>query len=196
MAEYSTIQTIKRRFFAMRNGIIADTLRKGGLDYKMIFGLNLPQIAEIAADLPHDANLAEELWADRRTRESMLLAPMLYPPEKMDPATASRWMEEAPTVEVADILCHRLLRYVDKSVAIAINGISKGSDMARYTSLRLMLNLLGISSTQAGRGIGLPQPGNLAEMLRPFVEAELSTDTQLTRPIAAQALDEIEFLTE
>ena len=51
--QYNQMQIIKRRFFAMRNGIIADTLRKAGLDYRMIFGLNLPQITDIAADLPH-----------------------------------------------------------------------------------------------------------------------------------------------
>lgn len=79
MPEYNRMQLIKRRFYAMRNGIIADTLRKAGLGYKIIFGLNLPQITEIASGLTADADLAEELWADRRTRESMLLAPMLYP---------------------------------------------------------------------------------------------------------------------
>ena len=32
MPEYNRMQIIKRRFFAMRNGIIADTLRKAGLE--------------------------------------------------------------------------------------------------------------------------------------------------------------------
>ena len=44
MAEFNQTQEIKRRFFAMRNGIVADTIRKAGLQDKMIFGLNLPQI--------------------------------------------------------------------------------------------------------------------------------------------------------
>ena len=47
---YGPMQTVKRRFFAMRNGVIADVLRKGGSPFRTIFGLNLPQIAEIAAD--------------------------------------------------------------------------------------------------------------------------------------------------
>ncbi len=104
MPEYNRMQIIKRRFFAMRNGIIADTLRKAGLEYKIIFGLNLPQITEIAAEQPHEADLAEELWADRRTRESLMLAPMLYPAADMDSATAARWIRTAPTTEVADVL--------------------------------------------------------------------------------------------
>ena len=53
MSEFNQIQLIKRRFFAMRNGIVADTIRKAGFDYRMIFGLNLPQLKDIAAELPH-----------------------------------------------------------------------------------------------------------------------------------------------
>ncbi|MDE6370251.1 MAG: hypothetical protein K2K92_02035, partial [Duncaniella sp.] len=79
MPEYSPIQTIKRRFFAMRNGVIADTLRKAGLPYRIIFGLNLPQIAEIAEETGADEALARQLWADTGTRESMMLAPMIFP---------------------------------------------------------------------------------------------------------------------
>ncbi len=116
MPEYNRMQIIKRRFFAMRNGIIADTLRKAGLEYKIIFGLNLPQITEIAAEQPHEADLAEELWADRRTRESLMLAPMLYPAADMDSATAARWIRTAPTTEVADVLCLKLLRHIPEAI--------------------------------------------------------------------------------
>lgn len=34
---------IRRQFFALRNGLIADTLRKGGMEQKYIFGLQLPR---------------------------------------------------------------------------------------------------------------------------------------------------------
>ena len=33
------MQIVKRHFFAMRNGIIADTLRRAGSPYHIIFGL-------------------------------------------------------------------------------------------------------------------------------------------------------------
>lgn len=61
MSEFNQIQLIKRRFFAMRNGIVADTIRKVGFDYRMIFGLNLPQLKDIAAELPHTVELAQEI---------------------------------------------------------------------------------------------------------------------------------------
>ncbi len=61
---YNDMQTIKRRFFAMRNGIIADVLRRGGSPFRIIFGLNLPQIVEIAAENEASADLARRLWAN------------------------------------------------------------------------------------------------------------------------------------
>ncbi|MCI9172917.1 hypothetical protein [uncultured Duncaniella sp.] len=196
MAEYNRMQIIKRRFFAMRNGIIADTLRKAGLDYRMIFGLNLPQVVEIAGEQPHEPALAEELWADRRTRESMLLAPMLYPHAEMDGATARRWLAEAPTVEVADVLCLKLLRNVDGAFDMAVDAMTADRDMTRYTALRLMFNLLTLAQTPAGRDSGLPEAKELALAIRPFAEAERKVECRLTAPVAMQLLDEIEFLTE
>ncbi|MDE6037484.1 MAG: DNA alkylation repair protein [Duncaniella sp.] len=196
MGEYNRMQIIKRRFFAMRNGIIADTLRKAGLDYRMVFGLNLPQITEIAADQPKEAALAEELWADRRTRESLLLAPMLYPSDAMDAATALRWMNEVTTTEVADVLCLRLLRYINGGSDLATSAMTSDSPMVRYTALRLMLNLLNLSATPAGQEAGLPDTVTLARAYRPFAEAEQAAEEPVTRTVARQLAEEIAFLLE
>ena len=38
------IRQIKSDFFSLRNGEIADTLRKAGSPYKIIFGLQMPQL--------------------------------------------------------------------------------------------------------------------------------------------------------
>ena len=86
---FNEMQTVKRHFFAMRNGIIADTLRRAGSPFKIIFGLNLPQLMDIAESTPHSAELATRLWNNSSTRESMLLAPMIYPRDKFDADTAT-----------------------------------------------------------------------------------------------------------
>ena len=63
-----------------RNGIIADTLRSAGWTHSVIFGLNLPQITDIARQQPApDVDLALELWNDRNVRESRLITPFLLP---------------------------------------------------------------------------------------------------------------------
>ena len=47
---FNTMQTLKRRFFAMRNGLLADQMRRAGSNFRIIFGLNIIQLNEIAAD--------------------------------------------------------------------------------------------------------------------------------------------------
>ena len=72
------IKEIKHNFMAFRNGIVSDTLRKAGMPYNIIFGLQLPQIAEIARSNEKNLELADALWQDSGVRESRLLACYLY----------------------------------------------------------------------------------------------------------------------
>lgn len=180
MTEFNRFQQIKRNFFAMRNSIVADTIRRGGLQYKMIFGLNLPQIADIAATLPHSRELAEELWADIRTRESRLLSPMVYPREELTRERAAEMLREAQTTEVADILCHRLLRHQPYALDLALEAASATDEMHRYGAFRLMSNLVYTYPKE----------------IKPFAEAELPVATALTRPLCLNLLQEIEFMEE
>lgn len=180
MSDFNQMQTIKRQMYALRNGIIADSLRKAGAGYKMIFGLNLPQIREVAQSLPPDRALAEELWADRRTRESMLLAPMIYPAEEMDLSTALRWVAETQHTEVADILSHSLLRHLPFAWDMAVTLAGEAEPMKRYMAMRLMWNLLT----------------SHRDDIRPYAAAEAERGEELTRRVASTLVEEIDFLNE
>lgn len=142
-----TIKNIKQQFFAYRNGMLADTLRKAGDPHKMIFGLNLPQIIQIAAEIGKDKALATALWIDEPgCRESRLLAPMLMPVQEftMDEAIIE-WCKCVECVEVADVLCHRLLRNTDYAYQLAQHLCFDSNEaMAHYVALRLIANLLSM----------------------------------------------------
>lgn len=146
---FNEMQTIKRHFFAMRNGVIADVLRKAGSPHRIIFGLNLPQIAEIAASTPHSRELAERLWANTTTRESMLIAPMLVEPAEFTEADARRWLETAPSHEVIDVLCLKLLRKCNFALGLAESLRLAENHLMRYAGLRLMFNLVGSNTDRA-----------------------------------------------
>ncbi|MDE6157359.1 MAG: DNA alkylation repair protein [Muribaculaceae bacterium] len=146
---YSPMQTVKRRFFAMRNGIIADTLRKAGSPFSIIFGLNLPQIADIAEMTGKDTTLAEQLWSNNTTRESMLLAPMIVEAESFTYDDARRWVLSVPALEVADILCHRLLRHLPFAWELAEDLCGSDAPLAGYTALRLAFNLVATNPDRA-----------------------------------------------
>jgi len=178
--KFNPMQNVKRRFFAMRNGVIADTLRRAGSPFHVIFGLNLPQLVEIASEIaPEDAvSLAEKLWDNRTTRESMLLAPMLMRRESIDRTKAERLMREAPCAEVADVLCHRLLRHLPFAPGLAAALAGDESPEVRYAALRLMFNLVSSHTQEA------------AQMARD----ELSRNCAYTRPIATALLDEATYV--
>lgn len=104
------IREIKHAFMTYRNGVIADTLRKAGMPYSLIFGLQLPQLSSIARSVPHSVELADRLWADKNVRESRLLACWIYPTDSLPMGKAIELASETITREETDILCFRLLR--------------------------------------------------------------------------------------
>lgn len=137
------MQLVKRQFFALRNGIVADTMRRSGSPFKIIFGLNLPQIADVAAQTGVDDVLAQRLWENVTTRESMLLAPMIVDRANFDKERALQWISQIPCREVADILCHRLLHHMEYAPELVKEmSENKDDDMLMYTSLRLAFNLV------------------------------------------------------
>lgn len=180
--QFNSMQSIKRRFFAMRNGVIADTLRRAGSPFRVIFGLNLPQIAEIAAEWaesPEARELGERLWANDTCRESMLLAPMLLRSAGgVDLETARRMIAEAPAAEVVDVLCHRLLRHEAFAAGLAARLAGDDNPALRYAGLRLMFNIVAARPEEAAA----------------MASAELARNCAATLPIATALLDEAQFL--
>lgn len=183
MTEFNDMQHVKLRFFAMRNGAVADNMRRHGANYRIIFGLNLPQIVEIAEATPHTASLAEALWRNQSTRESMLMAPMIYPRKEFSFEVACRWVSKVPTAEVADVLCHRLLRHCDYAWQLAVTIVTSSKPMERYVALRLMFNLLQLNYLRY-------------DEIEAYVVGEKATNTPITLHLCRQLIDEIEFLKE
>lgn len=149
MSEFSTMQQLKRSLYAMRNGAVADSIRKAGCPYRLIFGVNLPQLNEIAGRFGPSAELAEALWADTSLRESALLAPMLFPAADLtiekarELAAAVRWSEDA------DILCFKLLRNTDFAPQLAAELAAADAPLQRYAGLRLFFNIVSSRPAEA-----------------------------------------------
>ena len=179
---FNLMQSVKRRFYAMRNGMLAAQMRQGGVDYRINFGLNIPQIKDIAAELIASglsaaelASLARALWDNESTRESRLLAPMILPPE------------EAQTAEIADMLCHSLLRRLDCAPGLVTAAMASPTGrLGSYTPLRLLANLLAsgrISADEAEKTMAASpaEDGDAAmvKRLRTQIEQEISAQRLL-----------------
>lgn len=177
---FNQMQTVKRRFFAMRNGVIADALRRGGSKFRVIFGLNLPQLREIAAEIGENRELGEALWHNNSTRESMMLAPMILPKPNELTDELFAMTAEVPDSEIADILCHTLLSPIDRDGSIMRRLAVDPLPMRRYMGLRMLY----------GRVAEMPKEAE--QMAR----AELERGEALTRPLATLILDDALFWQE
>lgn len=173
----SNLQSIKQQFYLLRNGVIADVIRKSGLGYEMCFGLNLPQLKEVAASLVPSKSLAQELWADRRCRESLLLAPMVWPKAEVSSEEATELLATSPNTEVTDILCHSLLRFLPDPLSISEKALL-GNEMSRYGAVRLAFNALGSDLERASS----------------IARKELERNSTLTSSLCKKLLDEADFL--
>lgn len=144
MTNYNNMQQIKRRIYAMRNGIVADALRKGGSTYKYIMGVNLPQLKAIAAETGTDAALARALMADGLSRESQLIAPMVMPRGEVGIDEAEEWLRGLSSREAVDVVCHSLLRHEPYAFDLARRMLAAADDdlEPRYAGLRLLWNLV------------------------------------------------------
>lgn len=138
-AKEAVLTAIRKEFFIFRNGLTADILRKGGLEYKYIFGLQLPRIKEIGVRMRPEgdaeaASVSRALWTDRECREARLLACHMIPHGAMGHEEAEEWAEDVRTREEADILAFRLLRYLPCAREIAAVLSSSDIPLRKYTA--------------------------------------------------------------
>lgn len=141
------LKSIKQEFFALRNGMIADTLRAAGTPYRMIFGLNVPQLAGIARTFGTDRGLAFTLWSDSGVRESRLLGCYLFGHEDFPAEKAIELIEgtgETPGVqtrEEVDMLCFRLLKYLPDAQTLISRYEESENPLYKYLAEALSRHL-------------------------------------------------------
>lgn len=178
---------IRKEFFAFRNGIVAEKLRSAGDPHSIIMGCLLVDVQAIAARCKDDINdkeqligLASELWSDTNSRECRLAAPMLYPAELMPPQVALQWSQGVETIEVADNLCHKLLRHIDGADALFRQLIAQERPLTKYIGYRLLLNLLLMGKVQPSAS------------LRSIVESEAEQAELPLKPLLRDILEELD----
>lgn len=136
-----------------QNVYTSSLLRQHGYNYRVAFGCSLPDVKDIARQIGEElANpdsllygltsieVAEALWADVNIRESLLVAPLLYPRGEMSVETAQRWAQSIPTPEVADVVCMYAFQF---GIGLSLIELWQDSDesMLRYCARSLQKRL-------------------------------------------------------
>jgi len=170
---------LTKLFFAYRNGVVADRLRRAGDPHSVIMGCTLAELANIARTMTPDATLACTLWQHTNHRECRLMATMLMPPAQFDAEEAMDWCHSLRSIEEADVLCHRLLRQTACAPSLWRTLWDDELPMARYAGCRLLMNLL-----RSGRA-------TMTDDIRALVAAKLdalSGDDAPLRPLLTDLL--------
>ena len=173
------IQEVKKEFFAYRNGIIAEQLRAAGDPHTMIMGCQLADVIAITSRYEKNTALAQELWDDEKHRECRMAATMLYPAEEFKMETAIAWCQSVESVEIADVLCHRLLRHLPYAIELWKQLLTCDKKLVQYTAWRLLLNLLIMNRIEKTDG------------LRTMVEKELKSAQPPLRQVLESIAEEL-----
>lgn len=135
------VKSIKNDFRLGMNGIISTSMRNKGMDYKIIFGLSLPQLRTLSEKYSPNQEVATRLW-NENIRESKLLATMLYPYSEMDIDVAKEWIDEIKYSEVADIASMFLFSKLPYAEQLCIEYVDSENENHLYFAFRLFIRLL------------------------------------------------------
>ncbi len=123
------------------NGVISTSMRQKGMNYKLIFGVPIPEIKHIAAAHEPDAELARALWKED-VREMKILATLLFPVGSMTQEEALAWMREIPYPEIAEQCCNNLFPTVEQPDQLALKFLAdKKSPFGRMCGFLLWAQL-------------------------------------------------------
>jgi len=156
------IKEIKQSFRLMMDGATAQSMRDKGLDYHLNWGATLPRLKAKAEELKSmddgqwtvdDVyNLSIALWKEN-VRECKILATMLMPPEKMLSEVADIWMEQTPTVEIAEQAAFNLFQYLPYAADKAFQWIASHDDLPQICGYHVLARLFMQKQEPNERGI-------------------------------------------
>jgi hypothetical protein len=135
-----TVKEIKQSFRQMMDGAVAKSMRDKGVDYKLNWGATLPRLREMADEIGKNYDLAIALWKEN-VRECKILATMLMPPGEMLPEVADIWMEQVPTVEVAEQAAFNLFQHLPYAAEKAFLWLSSPDDLPQICGYHVLSRL-------------------------------------------------------
>ena len=141
METQETIREIKKQFRLFMNGIVSQSMREKGLDYKLNFGIELPRLKEIAAKFEKNHDVAQALWKEN-IRECKILAGMLQPVDTFYPEIADIWIEDMHYPEIAELTCMNLFQHLPYASEKVFQWMADEGEYFQFCGFMLMARLL------------------------------------------------------
>lgn len=132
---------IKKELRSGMNGILSARMREAGMPFRLIFGVELPRLGNIAEEFYGNEELAEHLWS-QDIRETKLLAIMIIPPELFTKEKANRWAETMITAEEAQVLAMVLLSKTTHAKKTCLDWLGSASTLPLVSACLCLRHLL------------------------------------------------------
>jgi hypothetical protein len=134
------LKEIKKSFFLRMDGTASRSMREKGLDYKINWGVSIPDLRKMADEYGKDYALAIELWKEN-IRECKILATMMMPPEQMLPEIVELWMEQTSSQEIAEMAAFNLYQHLEYAPVLAFQWIAGDNEMEQICGYNLLARL-------------------------------------------------------
>lgn len=135
------LREIKTQLRLSMNGVVSQSMREKGLNYKLNFGVELPRIKIIASRYEKNHDLAQALWKEN-IRECKILAGMLQPTDTFYPEIADIWVEDMPNMEIAELTCMNLFQHLPYAPAKAFHWIAAEEEYTQVCGFLTIARLL------------------------------------------------------
>jgi len=164
------VKDIKQSFRQLMDGATAQSMRQKGLDYHLNWGATLPHLHEMAGQIRTEMTqapdsktqdteassslyeLAIALWKED-IRECKILATMLMPANEVLPEVVDIWMEQTPTLEVAEQAAMNLYQHLPYAADKAFQWIASDNDLTQLCGYHVLSRLFMRHQEPNERGI-------------------------------------------
>ncbi len=136
-----TVREIKRSFRLLMNGVASQSMRQKGVDYKINWGVSLPELQKMAQQYGKNHNLAVALWQEN-IRECKILATLIMPPEEMDKVLAEQWIGEINSQDLAEMACFNLFQHLHHAADLSYQWMKSDREIEQMCGYLILSRLL------------------------------------------------------
>lgn len=140
MTTEEQLKDIKRSFRLIMDGAVAQSMREKGVNYHLNWGANILFLKEKADEIGQNYDLAIALWKED-IRECKILATMVMPPKKMLPEVLDLWVEQIPSIEIAEQLALNLVPKLPFAASKAFLFLSKSATFPQVVGYHTLSRL-------------------------------------------------------
>ena len=140
-------QLLLSKIKLLRNGDIADAMKRTGIEYKMNWGVSLVILRQMAKEFEPDHLLALKLW-NKQWRETSILATLLDQPQEVSEEQMDFRTKSFESIEIAEIASTHLWVKCKFAFIKALEWCRGKKHIVRFTGIHLV-GRLAISDKQA-----------------------------------------------